>query len=69
MKYFVWFLIVLLVVLHQDFWNWTDGQLVFGFLPVGLAYHVAHSLAAVLIWLLAVRYAWPADDERDEVTG
>jgi hypothetical protein len=27
-------------VLHQDFWNWKKAEpLVFGFLPVGLAYH------------------------------
>ncbi len=33
-------LLVLLAVLHQDFWWWDDGHtLVFGFMPVGLAYH------------------------------
>ena len=31
--------IVLLFVLHQDFWLWEDTTLVFGFIPIGLAYH------------------------------
>ena len=51
------------VVLHQDFWLWTDGTLVFGFLPAGLAYHVGFSLATAGFWALASRYAWPNDLE------
>ncbi len=45
--------------LHQDFWYWrTARPLVLGVLPMGLAYHAAHSiLAAVLMWFL-VRFAW-----------
>ena len=27
-----------LAVLHQDTWNWDNGNLVFGFIPVGLAF-------------------------------
>jgi hypothetical protein len=48
-------------VLHQDTWLWTTAEpVVFGLLPVGLAYHVAYSIAAAgLMWLL-VRVAWPA---------
>ena len=54
-------LVVLLYVLHQDLWLWTSVRpLVFGFLPVGLAYHAAYCVAiAALMWLL-VRYAWPS---------
>lgn len=62
MKYFVWFLILALMILHQDLWNWTDDRLVFGFMPVGLAYHVGLSLAAAIVWLLAVMFAWPLDE-------
>ena len=62
MKYAVWVLILLLVVLHQDIWNWTDGRLVLGFMPVGLAYHVGLSIAATVVWLLAVRFAWPEEE-------
>ena len=50
----------LLYLLHQDFWFWgTARPLVFGFLPIGLAYHAAYTLviAGVLAWL--VRAYWP----------
>lgn len=61
MKRTVFVLIVLLAVLHQDFWWWNDVEpLVFGFLPVGLAYHAGISIAAAFLWWLAVRYCWPA---------
>jgi Protein of unknown function (DUF3311) len=54
-------LIVALWGLHQDFWYWREARpLVFGFLPVGLAYHGAYCLAvAGLMWLLT-RTAWPS---------
>jgi hypothetical protein len=50
--------------LHQDIWFWrTARPLVFGFLPVGLAYHAFFSgLAALLMWLL-VSQAWPSELE------
>ena len=55
-----------LYLLHQDYWFWDRARpLVFGFLPIGLFYHAAYSLAvAVLMWAL-VRYAWPAHLEVD----
>ena len=37
---------VALLILHHDWWFWTDGRLVFGFLPIGLAYHMLISIAA-----------------------
>jgi len=67
-------LLVLLVlavyVLHQDFWNWKKTEpLVFGFLPIGLAYHAGYSvLAALLMWVL-VRFAWPKELEQMEREG
>jgi len=54
-----WGLVVLLGVLHYDFWYWGDRTLVLGFMPVGLAYHAAFSLAMGLTWWLVVRFAWP----------
>jgi hypothetical protein len=59
MKYFVWGLVLLLVVLHQDLWNWDDDRLMFHFMPVTLAYHAAISVAASILWLAAIKYAWP----------
>lgn len=53
--------VILLYVLHQDFWFWREARpLVFGFLPIGLFYHAAFTFASsVALWLL-VRFAWPA---------
>lgn len=65
MKYLAWGLILALTVLHQDFWNWDDGTLVFGFLPMGLAYHALISLLAAAAWCFVVNVAWPADSDDD----
>jgi hypothetical protein len=53
--------------LHQDFWLWrTARPLVFGFLPAGLAYHAAYTIAVSLFMWLLVRYNWPSHlEERD----
>jgi hypothetical protein len=54
-------LTVLLYVLHQDVWLWRSARpLVFGFLPVGLFYHAAYSVAAALLLWLLVAQAWPS---------
>jgi hypothetical protein len=57
--------VVALYALHQDLWFWREARpLVFGFLPIGLAYHAAYCVAiAVLMWVLT-RVAWPAHLER-----
>lgn len=59
----VWFLFVALFALHHDVWFWGDSSLIFGFMPVGLAWHVGFSIAAGLLWLLAIKIAWPSDIE------
>ena len=69
MKHVVWTLIALLIVLHQDVWFWDDRRLVFGFLPVSLAYHMALSLAAAAVWWLATIFAWPVQDEEKTLAG
>ncbi len=62
-KRLVYLALLLLAVLHQDFWLWNDPTLLFGFLPVGLAYHVLFSVVAAVLWFLALNYAWPSDVE------
>ena len=53
-------------VLHQDVWFWdTARPLVFGFLPIGLFYHAAYSVAVAVLMVLLIRYAWPAGLERE----
>ena len=56
-------LFVVLFVLHHDFWFWSDKRLVFGFLPIGLAYHALFSIAAACLWFTALKIAWPSDLE------
>lgn len=59
MKYVIWIAIVLLLVLHQDFWLWEDTRLIGGFLPIGMAYHIGVSLVAAVLWILAAQFCWP----------
>jgi hypothetical protein len=62
MSRIIFVLVLLLIILHQDNWFWTDSRLVFGFMPIGLFYHACLSVAAALVWWLAVRIAWPKLD-------
>lgn len=63
MQAVVWTLVVLLMILHQDYWYWEDKTLVFGFLPIGLFYQACISIAASVTWLLATKHCWPEDLE------
>ena len=63
MKYVVWGMVLLLIVLHQDVWFWNDRTLVFGFMPITLFYHACISVAAGFTWFLATKFAWPLDDD------
>jgi hypothetical protein len=55
-------IIIVLYALHQDLWLWRQARpLVFGVLPVGLAYHVGYALVTSLALWLLVRLAWPAN--------
>jgi len=47
-------------VLHQDSWNWKEADpLIFGFLPVGLAYQAGYSILAATMMAVLVRTIWP----------
>jgi hypothetical protein len=65
MKFVVWGLVLLLVVLHQDVWNWNNDKLVFGFIPMTLAYHACISIAASVVWFIATIVAWPSHLEEE----
>ena len=62
------FAIITIYLLHQDVWFWrTARPLVFGFLPIGLAYHALYCVVvAILMWVLTA-VAWPShlDQESD----
>ena len=67
-RYHIWIAFVLLLLLHHDWWFWDNGYLLFGFLPVGLAYHALISLLAGLLWAAVVFFAWPADIDKEDHT-
>ena len=53
MRALVVILLILLIILHQDFWWWDDADpLIFGFIPIGLAWHVGISIAAGVVWFM-----------------
>lgn len=50
-----------LYLLHQDVWFWrTATPLVFGFVPIGLAYHALYCVAAAVLMLVLTKAAWPS---------
>ncbi len=60
MKWLVFLFALILVVLHQDFWNWTRiAPLLFAVLPVGLWYHGLFAVACAVLMFLLVQTAWP----------
>ena len=67
-KTWIYLLLLLFYLLHNDLWLWVDARLVLG-MPVGLFYHVLYCAAAAGLMALLVRYAWPAYLERGEDGG
>jgi hypothetical protein len=52
-------LVSAMYALHQDVWFWRDARpLVFGFLPIGLAYHAAYTVAVSVMLAWLVRRHW-----------
>lgn len=50
-----------LYLLHQDVWFWREARpLIFGFLPIGLAYHAAYCVGVALFMWTLTRVAWPS---------
>lgn len=50
--------LVVLFLLHNDFWLWNNPEQVLG-LPIGLLYHIGFCVAAAILMALVVSYAWP----------
>ena len=57
LRWILYSLLVVVIILHNDFWFWQTPQIVFG-LPVGLLYHILYCLAASLLMISLVKYAW-----------
>lgn len=58
-----WFFFLVLLVMHQDLWNWGSGEIAWAGMPIGLFYHVLFSLACAGLGTWAVLHAWPKDLE------
>lgn len=63
MNRIAWLTLLVLVAMHHDFWFWNDSSLLGGWLPIGLAYHIALSIVAAGFWLFVVKTAWPAESQ------
>jgi hypothetical protein len=61
MKYALAALVVVVLILHHDIWNWTNKTLVFGFLPIGLAYHAGYAFLAAGTMAVLVKFLWPKE--------
>ena len=59
-----WLFFLVLLFLHQDFWNWSDESLVGLGMPIGLFYHALFSLACSALGVWAVTRAWPTEWEK-----
>jgi hypothetical protein len=68
MKWIVYLLAVVVLVLHQDYWNFDKATLIWGWLPIGLAYHAGYSIACAVLMALLVCTAWPKHLEKLENT-
>ena len=66
-KLLLFLLIVAVYAAHQDLWNWKKPDpMIFGFLPVGLAYQAAYSIACSVLMAVMVKTAWPKHLEDTE---
>ena len=69
MKKVVIALFVIMLIIHQDFWYWSDASLIFGFMPIGLFYHALFSIACAILGALAIKYLWPTEAEAHSESG
>ncbi|MFQ5629234.1 MAG: DUF3311 domain-containing protein [bacterium] len=60
--------LIVLYLLHNDLWLWNNASLTLG-IPVGLLYHIYFCIAASILMVLVVNYAWPKHLEADEEGG
>jgi hypothetical protein len=60
-------LCIVVYALHQDFWFWkTHEPMLFGILPIGLAYHAGFCFLCALLMFILVKFAWPSHLESVE---
>ena len=57
-------LVVVFLILHQDFWFWREARPSSSVPAIGLFYHAMYTVACALLLGLLVRRAWPAHLDR-----
>lgn len=58
-KWFVIIAVSALLIAHQDYWQWARTDLVWGFVPYNMAYHIGIALITSLMWLVVCTFCWP----------
>lgn len=56
-RWILYLLLMVLFILHNDFWFWRTSQIVLG-LPVGLLYHILFCFAASGLMYSLVKLVW-----------
>ena len=56
---YIWIPVIVLLILHQDYWQWDRNELVFGFMPYTLAYNIGISLGTAVLWIVVCTFMWP----------
>ena len=62
-KWLVIVAILALLVAHQDYWQWDRKDLVYGFVPYNMVYHIGISLVTAAVWVVVCLFCWPRDLE------
>ena len=57
LRWILYLLVVILYILHNDFWFWGTSNIVLG-LPVGLLYHILFCFAASVLMYSLVKFVW-----------
>lgn len=57
LRWVLYSLLLVLFILHNDFWFWGTPQIVLG-LPVGLLYHIVFCFVASLLMFSLVKFVW-----------
>ncbi len=63
-----WILALMLLVLHQDYWQWDRNEILFGFMPYTMAYNIGVSLVTGLVWVFVCQFLWPSHLDEIDVT-
>ena len=59
-----WLFFILMLLLHQDFWNWSMDGISYLGMPIGLFYHAIFSIACSFLGAWSVIRAWPEKWEK-----